>query len=164
MKTLPKVTSAIALTLLCIGNATAQTLKWSHTRPGGLILARAGDGYGGFAVIYRIGQTEESARIVWIAANGAVLLDREIERVHEDAPVDVVRMTPGEFAIRYAAPRPAPATPANLLLRFKRTRKAVAVLERTLEPDEDMPTVPERLTDPFGFFTFAATDVRRYSN
>ena len=158
------VMSAIVLTLLCIGNATAQTLKWSHTRPGAVILARAGDGLGGFAAIYRTGQTDESARIVWIAANGTVLVDREIERVHEDAPVDIVRMTPVEFAIRYAAPRPAPETPANLLLRFKRTRNAVAVLERILEPDEDMPTVQERLTDPFGFFTFAATDVRRYSN
>jgi hypothetical protein len=164
MKTLHMVMFAIVHTLLCTGNATAQTLKWLHTRQGGLILARAGDGSGGFAAIYRIGQTEESARIFWIAANGTVLLNREIERIHEDAPVDIVRMTPGEFAIRYAAPRPAPESPANLLLRFKRTRNAVAVVERILGPDEDMPTVPERLTDPFGFFTFAATDVRRYSN
>ena len=163
-KILKTLCVAIAAILGCAGILSAQTLKWSHQLPPGSVLARAGDGHGAVAVCLRsVGPTEESARCVWIGAHGEILLTHDLERAHEDGSVDIVRLTNTELAVRFSS-----STQPNLLRRFKRTRQGIIILDKELEPFEEVPRAPEHLTDPFGFFSFgyngAVFEIRRYRN
>jgi hypothetical protein len=153
-----------AMVLLMAGGARAQTLKWSHPHVNGISLARAGDSRGSVAFVLNVGATEEAATVTWLASNGRVLLNTEIIRIHEDAGVNIVRMTERELAIRFATVLPGTTTNSNVLRRYIKRGNTVTTTDKILALDEDMPRAPERLTDPLGFFTFAPTEVRRYSN
>ncbi len=153
-----------AMALLAAGEASAQVLKWSQPHANAIVYARAGDGRGGVAFVLRSGSTDEAATVTWIAPAGKVLLNVEIERNHEDAPVDIVRMSGTELAIRFTTTLPGTGTNSNVLRRYKKRGNTVTAIDKILALDEDMPHAPERLTDSFGFFTFAPSEVRRYSN
>jgi hypothetical protein len=81
-----------AIALLAAGELSGQVLKWSQLHANATVYARAGDGKGGVAFVLRSGSTDEAATVTWIAPAGKVLLNVEIERNHEDARVDIVRM------------------------------------------------------------------------
>jgi hypothetical protein len=153
-----------AMALLTASEVSAQLLKWSHPHANATVYARAGDGKGGVAFVLRGGSNDAAATVTWIAPTAKVLLNVEIERNHEDAPVNIVRMTGTELAIRFVTTLPGTGTNSNVLRRYVKRGNTVTVTDKILALDEDMPHAPERLTDSFGFFTFAPFQVRRYSN
>jgi hypothetical protein len=153
-----------AMALLAAGEVSAQVLKWSQPHANGTVYARAGDGKGGVAFVLRGGSNDEAATVTWVAPAGKVLLNVEIERNHENAPVDIVRMSSTELAIRFVTTLPGTETNSNVLRRYKKRGNTFTATDKILALDEDMPHAPERLTDSFGFFTFAPSEVRRYSN
>ncbi len=148
------------------------SLKWAYTNQV-LVLDAAADGIGGYAQCeFGTGTNDFAGRVVWIAANGRVLLIHDYELSSENGTAEIVRLTPTELAI-HIRPRPAALPPpnenilvpsSNLLRRFKRNGNVITMVEKRLGHFESMPRVEDNFTDRFGFFTFDHGAVRRYSN
>ena len=137
------------------------SLKWAYTNQV-QVLDAAADGLGGYAQCgYQTDGSEFPGRVVWIAANGKVLLIHDFESYGGG---EIVRLTPTELAIQFYPRRATVDAPFNLLRRFKRNGNSITMVDKMLGTFETLPRVEDNFTDRFGFFTFENGAVRRYSN
>ena len=140
------------------------SLKWAYTNQF-QVLDAAADGLGGYAQCEYRYRSEDpidsSVHVVWIAANGKVLLIPDLESY---GGAEIVRLTPTEVAIQFYPRRATGDAPFNLLRRFKRNGNSITMVDKMLGTFETLPRVEDNFTDRFGFFTFENGAVRRYSN
>jgi hypothetical protein len=171
MKTL--ILSLLVVALFpAASNISAQTLKWEYSTFNQRI-TRNGDGFGGYVICERLRTEGQWGRCVWISASGRVQFTNDFQMAADFDRCDIVRLNPRELAIRFRTYQGTNDAVVNVLRRFKKTGRGIAVSDTVLLPNEQLPLAPPQDTDPFGFTSsgqYLTEDrqeyfsIRRYSN
>ena len=180
---------ALAVIVLVLGNAQAQTLKWTNSIPlptnygvVEFLLPNAGiedatdrcaayftatDSGGGSVWLVSLMDFDFQAvpmvRVTWLNSKGAVVLTNDIVAPSiTDLRVGIARLTSTELALQVVYPETQFHSATNVLRRFRKSGTKVKVSEKPLGLTEKLPLERRAATDALGFFTHEGFDPHSY--
>ena len=174
----------VCLFLSFCNHSDAAVLKWSYSVPtlaSGASAYQLDDGGGLPAVMTtsgtsawlfqfdsgRPGAHTNTIRLIWLGANGAVILTNDIIVHPVEGDVRFLRFTASELALGIRAHSPITESTTNVICRFKRVNGRIVQSEIPLIGEQEYPVSPRQTSlENLGFFTFDSltSTIRRYSN